>query len=147
MTPQRHPLTPQREKLPRRRVVVTSPQTRIAHAHRRHRGGRRQASTLDPAEVERAVGLYRAQRTRALSAIVLLFALVLGLPLLLAALPELSRVRVLDVPVSWLAVVVIPFPAMALLALWQLRRAERVERAAQNEAERSGQPGRTGKAP
>jgi cytochrome oxidase assembly protein ShyY1 len=29
--------------------------------------------------------------------------------------------------VSWLMIAVLPYPAMALLARWQLRRAERLE--------------------
>jgi cytochrome oxidase assembly protein ShyY1 len=31
------------------------------------------------------------------------------------------------VAVSWLAVAVLPYPALVLLARWQLRRAEQVE--------------------
>jgi hypothetical protein len=58
----------------------------------------------------------------------LLGALLLGLPLVLAAIPALDTVRLAGIPVSWLAVAVLPFPLMALLAGWQLRKAERVER-------------------
>ncbi|WP_216205073.1 hypothetical protein [Amycolatopsis aidingensis] len=109
-----------------RRVAVTSPQTRLAHARRRHRGRWRPA-TLDPADAERAVRLYRAQRTRSALALALLFALVFGLPVLLAAFPALDELRLLGIPVSWIAVAVLPFPAMVTLAWWQLRRAERTE--------------------
>jgi hypothetical protein len=52
----------------------------------------------------------------------------LGLPVALAAAPELDAVRLAGIPVSWLAVAVLPYPALALLAAWQLRRAERAER-------------------
>jgi cytochrome oxidase assembly protein ShyY1 len=41
--------------------------------------------------------------------------------------PALDRVYVLGIPLSWSMVVVIPFPAMVFLAVWQLRRAERPE--------------------
>ena len=58
----------------------------------------------------------------------LLAALLLGLPLVLAARPELDAVRLVGVPLSWLAVAVLPYPVLALLAGWQLRRAERAER-------------------
>lgn len=110
-----------------RRVTVTSPQTRLAHARRRYRGRWRPA-TLDPADAPRAVALYRAQSRRAAVALGLLFTLVFGLPLLLAMLPWLDQVRLFDIPVSWLAPVVVPFPAMVWLGFWHLRRAERVER-------------------
>jgi FtsH-binding integral membrane protein len=79
---------------------------------------------LDPADVERATALYRVQRKRAMVAVALLFALVLLLPLVFAVWPALDRIYVMGVPVSWLAVVAVPFPAMVFLAIWQLRRAE-----------------------
>ncbi|PRX48752.1 hypothetical protein B0I33_104572 [Prauserella shujinwangii] len=108
-----------------RRVAVTSPQTRLAHARRRHRGRWRPA-TLDPVEAPVAIALYHRQRAQALAALGALVALVAGLPLLLAAVPGLGDVRLLGVPVSWLALVA-PFPAMVLLGFWHLRRAERIE--------------------
>ncbi|OQO89474.1 hypothetical protein B1813_21295 [Saccharomonospora piscinae] len=109
-----------------RRVAVTSPQTRLAHARRRYRGPWR-PTTLDPAEAPLAVALYRRQRRLAATALGVACALVFGLPLLLAVLPSLDRLRVFDVPVSWLAVMVLPFPAMVGLAFWHLRRVEREE--------------------
>ncbi|WP_018684990.1 hypothetical protein [Actinokineospora enzanensis] len=109
-----------------RRVAVTSPQTRLAHARRRHRTAWR-PPTLDPGEVRQAVHTYRAQRRWALLALAMLFALLIGLPIILRVTPELDHARVLDIPVSWLATVVIPFPAMILIARWHLRRAERAE--------------------
>lgn len=111
---------------PHRRQVVTSPQTRLAHARRRHRTAWRPPA-LDPAEVRNALAVYRLQRTRAAVALGALFALLFGLPLLLHAFPSLDEVRLVGVPVSWLALVAIPYPAMVLLAWWQLRRAERAE--------------------
>ena len=114
----------------KRRVAVTSPQTRVALTQRRHdrhdRPWRR--PQLDPVAAERAVILYRRQRARAITALVLLFALLFGLPLLLAVWPELDAARLAGIPVSWLMLAVLPYPVMALLARWQLRRAEAVER-------------------
>jgi hypothetical protein len=104
-------------------VAVTSPQTRLAHARRRSRG-RWRVPVLDPADVERAVGLFHLQRRRAVVAVGLLFALVLLLPVVFALWPSLDRIHVVGVPLSWLMVVAIPFPAMVILAVWQLRRAE-----------------------
>jgi hypothetical protein len=54
-------------------------------------------------------------------------AFLVGLPLLLQLIPALDDVRLFDVPVSWLAVAVLPWPVLTALAWWQLRRAERAE--------------------
>jgi hypothetical protein len=110
-----------------RRVAVTSPQTRLALA-----GGRRGAPAAPPhlsaAAAERARRVHRRQLRHALGALALLGALLLGLPLLLHALPELDGLRLAGIPLSWLAVAVLPYPLLAALAGWQLRRAERTER-------------------
>ena len=65
-------------------------------------------------------------------------AFLVGLPLLLDLVPALDDVRLLDVPVSWLAVAVLPWPVLAGLAWWQLRRAEDAEIAATSS--REGRP-------
>lgn len=110
-----------------RRVAVTSPQTRLALA--RHRTGvRMQLPHLAPADLERARRIHRAQLRAALAAVGLLAVLIIGLPVLLAAFPGLDGVRIGGLPVSWLALGVLPYPALVLLARWQLRRAERLER-------------------
>ena len=49
--------------------------------------------------------------------------------MLLAPAPSLDDVRLLGIPVSWLAVAVLPWPVLTGLAWWQLRRAEDVENA------------------
>ncbi|WP_445188957.1 hypothetical protein ACTXG6_17960 [Pseudonocardia sp. Cha107L01] len=110
-----------------RRATVTSPQTRLAMARRRT-GVRAELPHLAPADLERARRIHRAQLRRAVVAVALLALLIIGLPVVLAAFPGLDEVRVAGVPVSWLAVAVLPYPALVLLAGWQLRRAERVER-------------------
>ena len=46
---------------------------------------------------------------------------------LLHLVPALDDVRLLDLPISWLAVAVLPWPVLTGLAWWQLRRAERAE--------------------
>ena len=108
-----------------RRVAVTSPQTRVAL------GGRRglpvRVPRLAAAELERAEEVRRVQLRRAVTALLAGAAFLVGLPLLLSLVPELDGVRLLDVPVSWLAVAVLPWPVLAGLAWWQLRRAEAVE--------------------
>ena len=110
-----------------RRVAVTSPQTRVALAGRRT-GAPFVPPHLAPADAERARRIHHRQLRYALTVLGLLSALLLGLPLVLAAVPVLDAVRLFGVPVSWLAVAVLPFPLMALLAGWQLRKAERAER-------------------
>lgn len=106
---------------------MTSPQTRLARSRGRERG-RWRVPRLDPAGAERAAALYRSQRTQGLAALVLVLVLLIGLPLLFTAWPGLDGVRLLDIPLSWLLLAVLPYPAMALLAFWQLLRAERIER-------------------
>jgi O-antigen/teichoic acid export membrane protein len=110
-----------------RRVAVTSPQTRLALAGRRS-GATAAPPRLAPSETERARRIHRRQLRSALAALVLLGLLLFGLPLVLSALPELGRLRVFDIPLAWLAVAVLPYPLLAVLARWQLRRAERIER-------------------
>ncbi|HWM05911.1 MAG TPA: hypothetical protein VNP92_26510 [Actinophytocola sp.] len=109
-----------------KRVAVMSPQTRLAHSRRRLRG-RWRVPKLDPAGVERAAELYRTQRRLAVAPLVLLFVGILGLPLVFAAFPVLDSLRLVGIPVSWLALAVLPYPALTLLAGWHLRRAERAE--------------------
>jgi hypothetical protein len=109
-----------------KRVAVMSPQTRLAHSRRRARGQWR-VPKLEADDAVRAASLHRRQLRLAVAPLVLLFAGILGLPLLFAAFPALDDIRLLDIPVSWLALAVLPYPALALLAGWQLRRAERIE--------------------
>lgn len=112
--------------MPGRRVAVMSPQTRLAHARRRQRG-RWRLPRLEAADAERALRNYRLQRRRGVSALLMLFGLLLGLPVVLAAWPALDALRLFGIPVSWLVLVVVPYPALVVLGAWHLRRAERIE--------------------
>lgn len=109
-----------------KRVAVMSPQTRHAHSRRRLRG-RFRAPKLDAPDAERALALYQAQRRRAAAPLVLMFAGLFGLPLLFALAPGLDHVRLAGIPLSWIAIVVLPYPGLVILARWQLHRAERIE--------------------
>jgi hypothetical protein len=100
-----------------RRVAVTSPQTRLAHAHRRAIGHWR-APRLDAAETSRALSLYHGQRRPAVLTLAALAILLCGLTMVFTLCPGLDQARLLGV---------LPFPAMVLLAGWQLRRAEALE--------------------
>jgi hypothetical protein len=115
-----------RQQRPPRRVAVTSPQTRIALAGRH--GPPARAPRLTAGELERAEVVRRRQLRLAVTALLAGAAFLGGLPLLLDLAPALDRVRLLGVPVSWLAVGVLPWPVLAGLAWWQLRRAEAAER-------------------
>jgi hypothetical protein len=109
-----------------RRVAVTSPQTRLALAGRRT--GRVTAPPpLSSAVLERARRVHGRQLRSALGVLALLALLLIGLPLALAAAPGADQVRLAGIPLSWLAVAVLPYPVLVLLAGWQLRRAERAE--------------------
>ena len=109
-----------------RRVAVTSPQTRRALAGRRT--GRVTAPPpLSSAVLERARRVHGRQLRSALGVLALLALLLIGLPLALAAAPGADQVRLAGIPLSWLAVAVLPYPVLTLLAAWQLRRAERAE--------------------
>jgi hypothetical protein len=111
-----------------RRVAVTSPQTRLAHAQGRHdRPWRR--PQLSQAESERAVLVHRRQRRWAAVSLGLTFALLFGLPLLFGLFPALDDRRLAGIPVSWLLLGVLPYPALLALAWWHLRRAEAAEEA------------------
>ncbi|WP_214369098.1 hypothetical protein [Pseudonocardia sp. H11422] len=109
-----------------RRVAVTSPQTRVALG-RRH-GPPSRLPHLTPAEIAIAARIRRAQLRRAVSALLAVGGFLVGLPIALALFPGLSGLRPAGIQLPWLAVAVLPYPAMAGLAWWQLRQAERVER-------------------
>jgi len=109
-----------------KRVAVTSPQTRLARSRRQERG-RWRVPRLRAPEAERAATLYRLQRRRGIPALVAMFLLVLGLPVLFTLAPGLDTARLWGIPVSWLVIAVLPYPVLAGLAWWQLRRAEKTE--------------------
>jgi hypothetical protein len=80
-------------------------------------------------ELERADRVRSRQLSRAITALLTVAAFLVGVPVLLDLFPQLDDVRLLGVPVSWLAVAVLPWPVLTGLAWWQLRRAESVENA------------------
>jgi hypothetical protein len=104
---------------------VTSPQTRVALGGRR--GPPARTPRLTAAELARAERVRAVQLRRAITALLAGGAFLIGLPLLLHLAPALDDVRLLGVPLSWLAVAVLPWPVLTGLAWWQLRRAERAE--------------------
>lgn len=109
-----------------RRTVVTSPQTRIALTRPRSGPVRRQPR-LPAAQAERARRVRRRQLRWALLGLAAGSVLVIGLPLVLALTPGLGQVRWAGVPLTWLAVALLPYPVLVGIAFWQLRGAERIE--------------------
>jgi hypothetical protein len=72
--------------------------------------------------------LVREQLRLALGILTLLAVTVGALPLVFHLLPDLAAHRVLGVPLSWLVLGVLVYPALVALAWAYLRRAERNER-------------------
>jgi len=118
-----------------RRVAVTSPQTRVALARRGATGAIR---SLTPEELLTAARLRRRQLRIAGWTLAGAAALLVGLPVLLHLVTGLVQVRLADVPLAWIAVAVLPYPALAVLAWAQLRRAESAERGAGGRRARRG---------
>jgi hypothetical protein len=112
-----------------KRVAVTSPQTRMALATRRAGP----LTSLDAEQLARARRVRRAQLGIAAGTLLGAALLLVGLPVLLDLLPREWRLG--DMPIVWLAVAVLPYPVLTLLAHLQLRRAERAE---EHGAERAG---------
>ncbi|MEU5881711.1 hypothetical protein [Spirillospora sp. NPDC047279] len=112
-----------------RRVAVSSPRT---HRARADGGGRWSlAHDLDEQTELGAVyvrALIRAQLRTALATLAIVAFVVIGLPLLLLALPVLARSRLHGVPVSWLGLALCVHPIWIAAAARHLRQAERTER-------------------
>lgn len=124
------------DEVPPKRVVVTSPRTAAA----RRPPGRAALQALD--EQDR-VGellvrsLVRAQLLLALKLLTVLAVLIGGLPLMFALAPGTRDVVVLGLPLPWLVLGVLVYPALVLGGLVHLRLAERHERDFTDLVERS----------
>jgi hypothetical protein len=79
-------------------------------------------------DIAAARAAYTRQRRLALISTTALAMLVIGTPALLALAPGLSNVRFGDVPLSWLFIGAVPFPALLAVSWAHLRAAERAER-------------------
>ena len=124
------------DEVPPKRVVVTSPRTAAA----RRPPGRPALQALD--EQDR-VGellvrsLVRAQLLLALKLLTVLAVLIGGLPLMFALAPGTRDVVLLGLPLPWLVLGVLVYPALVLGGLVHLRLAERHERDFTDLVERS----------
>ncbi|MEJ8278482.1 hypothetical protein [Pseudonocardia spirodelae] len=106
-----------------RRVAVTAPPARGTVVPRPHA-----AAALDPDLTAAARRLRRVQLRRAVVTLTCAAVLLFGLPVLLRLAPELAQWRVGGLPFGWIAVAWLPYPLLAVLGWWHLRRAERAER-------------------
>ncbi|MDT0308587.1 hypothetical protein RM780_16710 [Streptomyces sp. DSM 44917] len=116
----------------RRRVRVTSPQTRIALA-RGHRPAQHLLplplpGSADEEALERSRRIFAAQRRLAARTLAALGLLLFGLSGLLGGVPALGRVTVAGVPLSWLLLLAGAYPLLLALAALHVRAAERRER-------------------
>ncbi|MCE7078807.1 hypothetical protein [Streptomyces sp. ST2-7A] len=138
----------------RRRVRVTSPQTRLALArgHRPPHGllvpgspGAPDDGIGDPAERALAEEVFRRQRRLAVRTMVLLGTLLFGLSGLLALWPAPDPTRIAGIPASWLLLMTASYPLLLLSAVIHVRRAERIERVGSPGSPRPGPgPGEPG---
>jgi hypothetical protein len=105
-----------------------SPRTEAAH--RASPGRRRLDELADQTEIGDVLirSLIRAQLGLALRVLVVVGALLGGLPVIFALVPAVGRVEIGGVPVPWLLLGGAAFPLLALLGLVYMRQAERNER-------------------
>jgi hypothetical protein len=112
----------------RERQVVMSRQTRAALGSAAPQGKYRRRTEPSPRlDDSELVVLLRVHRRLATRTMGLLLLCLLGLPLVLSWLPDLTATTLLGVPVLWLLLGAGGYPLLFLLALWHTRQAERVE--------------------
>ena len=112
---------------PPRRVVVTSPRTAAV----RRPPGRAALRALDEQDLVGELlvrSLVRAQLLLALRLLTVLAVLLGGLPLLFAVVPTTRDLVVLGLPLPWLVLGVLVYPALVVGGAVHLRLAERHER-------------------
>jgi hypothetical protein len=112
---------------PPRRVAVTSPRTAAV----RRPPGRAALQALDEQDLVGELlvrSLVRAQLLLALRLLTVLAVLLGGLPLLFAVIPSTRDLSVLGLPLPWLVLGVLVYPALVVGGAVHLRLAERHER-------------------
>ena len=112
---------------PPKRVVVTSPRTAAV----RRPPGRAALRALDEQDLVGELlvrSLVRAQLLLALRLLTVLAVLLGGLPLLFAVVPATRDLVVLGLPLPWLVLGVLVYPALVVGGAVHLRLAERHER-------------------
>jgi hypothetical protein len=110
-----------------RRVTVTSPRARARRLAPRGEAARDIDEQTQLGEVY-VVSLVRTQLRLALTVCSVFGCLLGGLPLLFALQPQLREVRVLGLPLAWLLLGVVVYPALIFGGWLYIRQAERNER-------------------
>ena len=121
---------------PPRRVRVTSPRTSAV----RRPAGRSAVRALDEQDVVGLLlvrSLVRTQLLLAVRTLVVVGALLASLPLLFALVPSTREASVLGLPLPWLVLGVLVYPALAVAGWVHLRLVERNERDFVDVVERS----------
>lgn len=124
---------------PDRRVKVTSPQTRIALA-RRSRVVRGALPLPGPADPERALRVFRAQRRATVRTVALLGVVLFGTSGVIAVAPALDQVTLAGIPLSWLVLMTATYPVLLVIAVLHVRAAERIDATAPGATRRDGRP-------
>jgi hypothetical protein len=119
--------TPREPSGPGRRVTVSSPRTRAARPAPRGEVARDLDEQTQLGEVYIA-SLVRAQLRLALTVCSVFGCLLGGLPLLFALQPAFRDLRMLGVPLAWLVLGVVVYPALLAGAWFYVRQAEHNER-------------------
>jgi O-antigen/teichoic acid export membrane protein len=123
------------EQPPARRVRVTSPHSGATR--------RRKVAVTHEIDAQTEVGevymrsLIATQRRLALLLLGVVGVLIGGLPALFALVPPLRQAQVLGLPLPWLLLAGLVYPAMVVLGWFYVRQAERVEREFSDLVERS----------
>ncbi len=111
---------------PPRRVRVVSPRSNAAKAAA-HRPVRREIDEQTIVGDVYMRSLVRLQLRLAIGVCLIFVVLLGGLPLLFALEPGLTSVRLLGLPVPWLLLGVVVYPALVVAAWFYIRQAERNE--------------------
>lgn len=120
-------MAPERSGVPARVRVTSSRRTAVTAVHAQ---SRLLASDLDEQTELGDVyleGLMRAQLRLALTVLALMVAALGGFPLLLTLVPSTRTMTLAGVPLPWLVLGVLVYPATWLLARGYVRQAERIE--------------------
>jgi hypothetical protein len=105
--------------------VVTSPRTRAPLRQRQHAA--REINTQTALGQVYLRSLMRAQLGLGLLVLAVVGVLLLGLPLVFAAVPELARITAFGLPLPWLLLGVVVHPALIAAGWFYVRQAERNE--------------------
>jgi 4-amino-4-deoxy-L-arabinose transferase-like glycosyltransferase len=120
-------LSPERSGLPARVRVTSSRRTAVTAVHAQSRLIARDLDEQTELGDVYLEGLMRAQLRLALTVLALMVAALGGFPLLLTLVPSTRTMTLAGVPLPWLVLGVLVYPATWLLARGYVRQAERIE--------------------